>query len=368
MRPVRVRLLQADLHYRSGALVHTALSGPVSFLSALYLLVEDAHGVRGAGEVRTNIAFVTGLAPDVVVEAAKEALRRLPWAEGTEAVLHALDHAPAPLPVRALIEAALRDGEGRAAGRGVCEQFGGAIAGRCHPTNHCLFHAPAGVMLERARGYLARGFDHLKVRLGINDLAADRDFLLRLRDLAGPAVHLAIDINAAWPAAAVDRGLQALAEAGIAYVEQPFAADDWAAVAAFAAGSPVPIMLDETVSSPAAVDRLIAAGWRQLAHLKIVKLGGIDRVVACGRRLKAAGIGVMVGQMNEGGLATAAAVHAALALNPAHAELYGADDLADDPVSGISYQSGTVRLDGTAGLGVAFDDGRCRQIAEWTHA
>ena len=63
----------------------------------------------------------------------------------------------------------------------------------------------------------------------------------------------------------------------------------------------------------------------------------------------------MIGQMNEGGAATAATLHVACATSPAFAELYGADGLIDDPVSGISYDNGTVRANGTFGFGVAFN-------------
>ena len=63
----------------------------------------------------------------------------------------------------------------------------------------------------------------------------------------------------------------------------------------------------------------------------------------------------MIGQMNEGAAATAAAYHCTIATNPAHAELYGADGLIDDPVRGVSYANGTIRVEPTPGLGVQID-------------
>ena len=76
----------------------------------------------------------------------------------------------------------------------------------------------------------------------------------------------------------------------------------------------------------------------------------------------AAGIGLMVGQMNEGALATALTVHCAMALRPAHAELYGCYGLLDDVTHGLRYEAGAVRLENTPGLGVAFDPARCRVV------
>ena len=63
----------------------------------------------------------------------------------------------------------------------------------------------------------------------------------------------------------------------------------------------------------------------------------------------------MIGQMNEGAGATAAAYHCTIATNPSHAELYGADRLIDDPVTGVRYADGHILLDRAPGLGVQID-------------
>ena len=84
-------------------------------------------------------------------------------------------------------------------------------------------------------------------------------------------------------------------------------------------------------------------------------IGGIDPLLGAARRLRAANIPVMVGQMNEGGGATAAAVHCAMALEPKYCELYGADGIIEDPVRGVTYRNGSVELPRGAGIGVDLD-------------
>jgi L-alanine-DL-glutamate epimerase-like enolase superfamily enzyme len=111
-------------------------------------------------------------------------------------------------------------------------------------------------------------------------------------------------------------------------------------------------MLDESADSGEALDRIAASGLPFLVHLKLVKQGGLDRLVEAARRLQGSGIGVMVGQMNEGGLATAAALGAALAAKPRFAELYEADNLLDDPSVGVRYENGAVAA-GEIGIGAA---------------
>lgn len=73
----------------------------------------------------------------------------------------------------------------------------------------------------------------------------------------------------------------------------------------------------------------------------------------------------MIGQMNEGAVCTAAALHVALATKPVHAELYGADGLIDDPARGVTYRDGLVSLTNGRGLGVDFDLTRTKLVREF---
>ncbi|MGI4984700.1 MAG: enolase C-terminal domain-like protein, partial [Janthinobacterium lividum] len=176
-----------------------------------------------------------------------------------------------------------------------------------------------------------------------------------LRAQHGDAVTLSVDANGQWSPQNTPARLRALATRGVEYVEQPIAAGDWQALDRLLEDAPLIVMLDESLQSGADIARLCAlAGAPVAAHLKLVKLGGIAATIDAARRLQAVGIPLMIGQMNEGAAATAAALHVCCATAPRWAELYGADGLRDDPVSGLSYGAGTVRVDDPRGLGVAF--------------
>ena len=162
---------------------------------------------------------------------------------------------------------------------------------------------------------------------------------------------LSIDVNGGWAPEAAAAHVMALAPFDLRYVEQPLPAAAWDALLALSRQAPMPIMLDESLDSLEAVERLIASGAPMLAHLKLAKLGGLDRLMAAGRRLKAAGLGVMVGQMNEGVVSTLAAAHAATALGAPFCELYGADALADDPAGALTYAEGALVLPPGVGIG-----------------
>jgi L-alanine-DL-glutamate epimerase-like enolase superfamily enzyme len=211
---------------------------------------------------------------------------------------------------------------------------------------------------------VARGFTSLKLRVGAAAFPDDLRRLARLRDRFGDAIEIVVDANGRWPLAEAPERLAMLAPYRLAYVEQPVTAD-LDVIAGLARESPVPVMLDESVDSPAAVDAVAAAGGVLWAHLKLVKLGGIGPTADAARKLAAAGVPFMIGQMNEGAIATAAAVHVAAAVAPRFRELYGADGLVDDPASGLSYGDGRVRIADGRGLGIAFDPSGTRIIEEY---
>ncbi|MGI4856414.1 MAG: mandelate racemase/muconate lactonizing enzyme family protein [Janthinobacterium lividum] len=372
----------ADLHYGGDLVLHTASSGSVDRLEALYLrVVEDGH--VGIGEVRINIAYLNGLAPAQVVADARLAVAAIDWRQGAMRLL-----ATAPdwlagfsAPVRMLIDSALQDVRARIAGTSVAAVCGASSGPRVAQaaaqtamqmaapmaaqnavargvswrSNQTLFWSSDEAMLARAAGYVARGFHELKLRVGIGAFDDDLRRIDLLRARHGDAVTLSVDANGQWAPHSAPARLRALAERGVEYVEQPIAAGDWQALAHLLDDAPLIVMLDESLQSSADIGRLCAlAGAPVAAHLKLVKLGGIAATIDAARRLQAVGIPLMIGQMNEGAAATAAALHVCCATAPRWAELYGADGLCDDPVSGLSYGVGTVQVDDPRGLGVDF--------------
>lgn len=363
---MRISLYRAELGYGGGLVLHTASSGSVPRLDELYLRLADRHA-EGLGEVRINIAYLNGLTAESVIADAVSAIERADWTRDPGDLLAHMEAwtAGSTAPVRALIDASLHDYLGRRENRPVAALLGAPEGARVEAdTNQTLFVSSDADFRDRAEGYVARGFRDLKVRIGAGDVADDLARLGWLRGRFGDGVKLAADVNGRWTEAQARDRIARLLPFGLAYLEQPLPAGEEEASGRLAAECGLPIMLDESVASAADVDRVVAAGGRLWAHLKLVKLGGIAATMAAAGRLKAAGVPVMIGQMNEGAGATAAALHAACAAAPAFAELYGADGLLADPVSGLAYRAGTVASTGSAGLGISFDAAKARLIRE----
>jgi L-alanine-DL-glutamate epimerase-like enolase superfamily enzyme len=319
--------------------------------------------------VRANIAYLNGFAEGTVVECAAAAVGAVDWTRDPVDLIATMADWGAPLiaPVRTLIDCALHDFVARREHRTVAAWLGATAEKVVRETNQTLFWSSFEEFIGQAQSYVDRGFTDLKVRVAAADFAEDLRRIAMLRERFGTKVKIAADANGRWTATEALEKLDALSAYDLAYVEQPVPSGDWAAVDHLANRSPLPVMLDESVATPDDIARICAYGGRIFAHLKLVKLGGIAPTMAAARRLSGAGIPFMIGQMNEGAAATAAALHVACATSPAFAELYGADGLIDDPVSGVSYMAGAVYADHASGLGVAFDAAATHLIGDYSY-
>ena len=348
---MRLRLLRIEMRYASGMVLHTAKSGAVPHLAELRLLAERSGEVVALGASRTNINYLTGQTQDALEAEILSACIALDWGVRWDRIAAQVDSRLSAIsaPARMLFEMAAVDGAAREAGMPLHQWLGSGLPEiRSTPTNQTLFWTDEATMLARAGAYAARGFLDLKLRIGIAHFAEDLRRLELLRGMLPPAATLSVDANGTWSAANVGPRIKSLTPFRLAYLEQPLPAEDWTALTA------LPIMLDESLAGPADIARLIETRVAPLAHLKLAKLGGLDRLCAAARGLAEAGIGVMVGQMNEGAVSTLAAAHAAIALAAPWRELYGADGLANEPARPVlRYVDGALQVPSGPGLGLS---------------
>lgn len=347
-----VTISRVALSYSGGLVLHTASSGAVPVLEELRLTVRNDGTLRALGACRINIAYLSGVPAEEVVRSVLAAADALDWTADPESFRAQLDvRCPGLVAsARMLFEMAAADGAARDAGTPLAVYLGGVAEPRV-ASNQTLFLSGDAELLDRAAHYVSRGFRDLKLRIGFGAFSDDLRRLRLLRNQTGPDLMLSADANGSWNEAEARERLNVLAPLGMNYLEQPVPAGDWDMIARIAAASPVPLMLDESLNSQLAVSELARRRLPVKAHIKLAKLGGLDRLMAAGRELTAAGIDVMVGQMNEGVVSTLAAAHAAVALRARHCELYGADGLLGDPVGTLRYVDGFLELPPGPGLG-----------------
>ncbi|MFE3837230.1 mandelate racemase/muconate lactonizing enzyme family protein [Pseudogemmobacter sonorensis] len=340
----------------AGLTVHTASSGPVAGLDSLYVEIADGD-LLAQGETRLNCAYLNGYSTETLLAAARALRDGLDWSRAPEELRARVAASAAPAPVRMAYDIALWDLSAKRAGLPLAHLLADEARALSWATNQTLFLSSEAQFDAQVAAYVRRGFRDLKVRVG-KDIAADCARIARLRDRYGDGVTLAADANGAWEPDEAAANLARLAPFDLAYLEQPIPPGDWPALVRLAGAAPMPLMLDESMAALSDVEALVrhapAAGGRLCGHLKLLKLGGLTPALEAVRALDAGGIPCMIGQMNEGGLATAAALHLAVAARPAFAELYGADGLTNDPAEGLTYAEGRVSLPARPGLGLTF--------------
>lgn len=152
--------------------------------------------------------------------------------------------------------------------------------------SHRLGDLPADV-----EQLIRTGYRTLKVKVGF-DAVEDARRVGLVQAHAGPRTRLRLDANEAWTPAQARTFLDLIEPAGIELLEQPFPRQrwDWARELS-RSGSPVPIMLDESIADEESLKKAADVG-ADIVKLKLMKCGSR---AALRRRIEfAAGLGLSV--------------------------------------------------------------------------
>jgi muconate cycloisomerase len=186
---------------------------------------------------------------------------------------------------------------------------------------------------RQARWARAAGLTQIKIKVGS---AGDLARVEAVRAVL-PDATIRVDANGGWTAGAARAALDQLAGCGVASVEQPLPPGSPEILAELRAESPIPLVLDESVATPADLEAHLAARAGDAVNVRVSKCGGFARAVAMARRAAAAGLEIHVGShVGETALLSAAGRHLAAGLErPAFVEgSYGTllltEDVSDD--------------------------------------
>jgi len=141
-----------------------------------------------------------------------------------------------------------------------------------------LLHATETAAIERESGELfAQGFTTLKVKVGF-DAASDAAMVKRVQQVIGGRGRIRLDANQGYTRDDACRFVRSLDPQGIELFEQPCAAGDWDSACAVARVAPVPMMLDESIYGLDDIRRAADLKAARYIKLKLMKLGGLDRL------------------------------------------------------------------------------------------
>ncbi|WP_122088841.1 dipeptide epimerase [Halalkalicoccus subterraneus] len=194
--------------------------------------------------------------------------------------------------------------------------------------------------VESMRGKTAtaceRGYSTLKVKLGTE---RDEEIIETVRDEA-PEATIRVDANEAWSPREAVRKIEALAEFGVEFVEQPVPAENPEGMAFVRERSALPIAADESCVTLSDIPQV--AEIADIANVKLMKCGSLREARAMFAAARAHGLETMLGCMTESNASIAAACHLAPLLD--YADLDGSLLLADDPYEGVSLPEGGIDL------------------------
>jgi muconate cycloisomerase len=267
---------------------------------------------------------------------------------------------------KAAIESALFDAVGRTLGVPVVQLLGGIVRDRM-PVYWTLASGDPAQEIEEAEGKLAaRLHDRFKIKIGAQPLADDLARLRRIATALEGRATLIVDANQGWDEATAVRAMPALADMGVALVEQPLPAWNVAGLGRLRARSAVPVMADECVFTPHDMMAVAEAAAADALSLKLVKHGGLLGLHKVAAVAEAVGVSLYGGCLLESSIGAAAHLHAFAGLRSLAwgCEHFGPHILTEDfAVEPLKIADFHIHLPTGPGLGVTLDPVKLRRFA-----
>ncbi len=270
---------------------------------------------------------------------------------------------------RAAIEIALIDMIGRATKLSAVDLFGGRRRNFVSPM-WLLGNSTVESDLQEAREKYSEGYCFFKLKVGVKKIDEDIRATLQLRQQLPENTILCADANMGFTGETAQRYLEAVADSGLCFLEQPLPYQDIERFAELSRSTRIPLCADEGIHSIPDVLRHLQCGIGGVS-LKFIKLGGVfammDAVRICEENDAAINI---AGKIAESGIGSAANMHISCATNEVDwgtslTHVYLSDDLVTTP---MKIENGKIGLMDGAGLGVDVSEERVHSFTmkQWS--
>ncbi|MBY8976944.1 mandelate racemase/muconate lactonizing enzyme family protein [Rhodobacteraceae bacterium NNCM2] len=145
------------------------------------------------------------------------------------------------------IDIALWDLRGKAEGRSLCQMAGGA-SDRCKAYAGGIdLNFPLPKLLTSIEGYLARGFNGVKIKVGKQDLGEDVARVEAVRGLIGPDISFMVDANYSLSVAEAIEAAEAFRPFDLVWFEEPTIPDDYKGYGRIAEATEMPLAMGENL-------------------------------------------------------------------------------------------------------------------------
>lgn len=348
-----------------------ASSGYIDHLEGVYVCLQ-AEGIKGWGEVRGNCSYFTGDTTGAITSTIVSTIA--PKLLGLDAenlnVLHdaITGSIVGNLAAKDVCDSAAYDLCGKLQKRPVWEILGGKRRDVL-PSEENIPFMSVKQAETLAQQVLAQGSRFIKVRVGGKSLRYDIERVSAVWNVIcengfADDVVFSVDANCAWDTRTAIRNIIELAKYGVTIVEQPVRFESVSQLRELKGAIPTKLFGDESVASIEDFVRWTDLGLIDGIHIKLIKCGGITNAIRLTHLAEAHNISYMIGSMDEGMMAIAAAVAVGAVSNTELFEVHGHVRIANDPTTGLVVRGSDVLVPDTPGLGVYVDESRLTLCAE----
>lgn len=145
------------------------------------------------------------------------------------------------------VDIALWDLRGKRTGQPLWKMAGGAGQSCKAYCGGIDLNFPLDKLLDSIRGYLARGFNGVKIKIGQPTLEEDVQRIAAIRDLIGPDITFMVDANYSMSVPQAIEAAAAFKPYNLAWFEEPTIPDDYLGFGKIAASTDIPLAMGENL-------------------------------------------------------------------------------------------------------------------------